>query len=140
MYLFLFFLQLSHLTIAQKNSRIDSLLINWEKLKWEALSKGQFGLHNEWFAQDFSSIGYMPDGSVYRAEKRNVSKPTNELEKAKLPAADFALSNFKVVTASSEVKIVTYQADGPLNIYVTTTWVKRNNKWLTVFYQATKYM
>lgn len=123
---------------AQKDTA-DSLLISRENTKWEALKTGNFGLHDDWFADDFSSIGYMPDGSVYRMEKSNLSKPTNPGEKGKLPAAVFLLSNFKVVNASESVKIITYQADGPLNLYVTTVWSKRHNEWKTVFYQATKY-
>lgn len=123
----------------QTDAGADSLLIVREKIKWEALKTGQFGMNSQWFAPDFISIGYMPDGSVYRSEKANTARPTNPGEKAKLPPADFALSNFKIVTATSDVKVVTYQADGPLNLYATTTWAKRGAEWLSVFYQATKY-
>ena len=122
-----------------QGNEVDTLLINREKVKWEALKTGQFGMNHEWFAPDFVSIGYMPDGSVYKSGKTNTSKPANAPEKDKLPPADFALSNFKVVNASPEVKIITYQADGPLNLYVTTAWSKRGKLWMTVFYQATRY-
>jgi hypothetical protein len=125
-------------SFAQSNN-VDSVLIDREHAKWEALKTGNFGLHSEWFADDFSSIGYMPDGSVYRMEKANLSKPTNPGEKNKLPAAVFILSGFKVVNVSESVRIITYQADGPLNLYVTSTWSKKGNDWKTVFYQATKY-
>jgi hypothetical protein len=122
-----------------QNESSDSLLIGREKVKWEALKTGNFGLHDDWFAEDFASIGYMPDGSVYRMEKANLAKPTNPGEKGKLPAAIFLLSNFKIINASENVRIITYQADGPINLYVTTTWSKRGDEWKTVFYQATKY-
>jgi hypothetical protein len=122
-----------------QSDNLDSMFIGREKAKWEALKTGNFGLHNEWFTDDFSSIGYMPDGSVYRMEKSNLAKPTNPGEKGKLPAADFLLSNFKVINASETVRLVTYQADGPINLYVTSVWSKRGNEWKTVFYQATKY-
>ena len=125
-------------SFAQSNNW-DSILIDRENAKWEALKTGNFGLHSDWLAEDFSSIGYMPDGSVYRMEKTNLSKPTNPGEKGTLPAAIFLLSNFKVVNASETVRLITYQADGPINLYVTSVWSKRGNEWKTVFYQATKY-
>jgi hypothetical protein len=122
-----------------QNASVDSMLVDREKIKWEGLKTGNFGLHSDWFADDFTSIGYMPDGSVYRMEKANVAKPTNPGEKRNLPTAVFFVSNFKVVNASETVRLITYQADGPINLYVTSVWSKRGNEWKTVFYQATKY-
>jgi hypothetical protein len=56
-----------------------------------------------------------------------------------LPPAAFNLSGFKIVNAAKEVKIVSYKADGPLFLYVTSVWAKGDNEWKTFFYQATKY-
>jgi hypothetical protein len=123
---------------AQNNKNEDTMLINKEKQKWEALKTGKLLMQNNWFADDFVSIGYMPDGSVYRTEKKNLAKPTNAAEKRELPPAIFMLSNFKTITVSPGVKIITYQADGLVNLYATTTWVKRNNEWKSIFYQATR--
>ena len=114
----------------------DTLLINREKVKWEALKTKNFGAHVEWFAKDFAAIGYLPDASVYRTGfGDNFAFPKMD----DLPSAVFILSGFKIVSASAEVKVISYKADGPLNLYVTTVWAKRDNEWKTVFYQATKY-
>ncbi len=114
----------------------DSLLVNRERIKWEALQTKNFGSHREWFAQDFVSIGYLPDAGVYRTGFGDKFVfPTMD----ELPSATFVLSGFKVVNASPEVKVISYQANGPLNLYVTTVWAMRNKEWKTVFYQATKY-
>ena len=98
------------------------------KGKWKSLKTGKMPSGN-WFAKDMQSIGYMPDGNVYHtiydSEKKRFVKPVDTLAQVKLPAADFILSDFKVVTASADVKILTYQSDGPLNLYATTVWTKR---------------
>jgi hypothetical protein len=55
--------------LGQNINKDDTILINKEKAKWEALKTGDLDMYNKWFADDFVSIGYMPDGSVYRAWK-----------------------------------------------------------------------
>jgi hypothetical protein len=122
-------------SFAQTNND-DSLLISREKIKWEALKTKNFGAHGDWFAKDFISIGYLPDASVFRTGfgDKMVSPKMDDL-----PAAEFILSGLKIVNVSPEVKVISYQSDGPLNLYVTTMWAKRDNEWKTVFYQATKY-
>lgn len=130
-----FVLLLQSPVFAQSNND-DTLLINREKVKWEALQTKNFGAHREWFDKDFAAIGYLPDASVYRTgfgDKVSLPKMDD------LPSAVFVLSGFKIVNASTEVKAISYQADGPLNLYVTTVWARRENEWKTVFYQATKY-
>jgi hypothetical protein len=98
---------------------------------------------SDWFAKDMLSIGYSPDGSVYHTvynpQKQTFTKANDSLTTVKLPPATFVLSNFKVLSPSADVKIVTYQSDGPIHIYATTVWNKRGDKWQSVFYQATKY-
>lgn len=126
-------LQLS--SVGQSNND-DSLLISREHLKWEALKSKSFGTHGEWFAKDFAAIGYLPDASVYRTgfgDKKSLPKMDS------LPAAAFVLSGYKIVNASADVKVISYRADGPLNLYITTVWANREGEWKTVFYQATKY-
>jgi hypothetical protein len=114
----------------------DSLLISREKVKWEALKTKNFGLHAEWFSKDFVSIGYLPNATVYRTGfGDNFVFPKMD----DFPSAVFILSGFKIVNATTEVKVISYQSDGPLNLYVTTVWAKREGEWKTVFYQATKY-
>ena len=130
------FLLLTQLSLFGQNNNDDTLLVNREKIKWEALKTKNFGAHVEWFTKDFISIGYLPDASVYRTGfGDNFTFPKID----DLPSAVFNLSGFKIVNASTEVKVISYQADGPLNLYVTTVWAKRDNDWKTVFYQATKY-
>lgn len=128
-------LLMQYAVLAQSN-KDDTLLVSREKIKWEALQTKSFGAHRDWFAKDFKAIGYLPDASVYRTgfgDKLTLPKMDD------LPAAVFVLSGFKVVNASAGVKVISYQADGPLNLYVTTVWAKRAGVWKTVFYQATKY-
>jgi len=119
-----------------QNNNDDTLLVNREKVKWEALKSRTFAAHNEWFSKEMASIGYLPDASVYRTGfGDNFVFPKID----DLPPSTFILSGFKIVNASNEVKIVSYKADGPLFLYVTSIWAKRDNEWKTVFYQATKY-
>jgi len=127
---------LTQLSVFGQSSNDDSLLINRENIKWEALKTKNFGAHSDWFAKDFVSIGYLPDASVYRTGfGDNVVFPKMD----DFPTAIFVLSGFKIVNASTDAKVISYKADGPLNLYVTTVWAKRENEWKTVFYQATKY-
>lgn len=126
-------------SLAAQSGNPDTLLIKRELAKWEALKTANFGAHPEWYASDFVSIGYLPNASVYRTGTGKSQTPTVAQSKAKFPAARFQVSGFTIVTASPTVKIITYQADGPLNLYVTTVWTRRNNEWKSVFYQATKY-
>ena len=134
-FFFIGFLVLSQSSFAQTTTA-DKLLISREKIKWEALQTKSFGTHREWFAKDFAAIGYLPDASVYRTgfgDKISLPKMDS------LPAAVFVLSGFKVVNASGSVKVISYRADGPLNLYITTVWANRAGEWKTIFYQATKY-
>jgi hypothetical protein len=95
-----------------------------------------FGTHNDCFSKDFAAIGYLPDGSVYRTGfSDKISLPKMD----SLPAAIFILSGFRVVNASTNVKVISYRANGPLNLFITTIWAIREREWKTVFYQATKY-
>lgn len=121
--------------LAWKND-VDALLISREQQKWKALSTKSFGAHAEWFAEDFVSIGYLPDASVYRT---GFGKQAEFPDMADFPAATFELSGFKTVDAAPGVKVLSYQADGPVNLYATTVWAKRKGQWKSVFYQATKY-
>lgn len=120
---------------------VDSLLVRQEKLKWLALSRGEFGQHPEWLTADFMNIGYLPDGTVMRyrqgAQVANPGQAPNK--RLKLPPATFAVSDFHVLTASPEVRIVTYQARGPMSLFVSSTWVKQGESWKTLFYQATAF-
>ncbi len=119
-----------------QNTKEDSLLVNREMIKWEALKTKDFGSHAEWFSKDFISIGYLPNSGVYRTGFGDkVDFPAME----DYPAATFNLSGFKILDVTENVKIISYQADGPLNLYVTTIWVEQNSEWKTIFYQATKY-
>ena len=125
---------------AQKLSATDSLLISYEQKKWDAIRTGDHSVINDLMADDFYNIGYLPDGSVFRSGKPAKSKAASSAkEMQKLPKADFKLSDFKIITATKDVKIVTYTAKGPLSLYVTTTWARRQKNWKSVFYQATAF-
>ena len=126
--------------IAQHYTSTDSMLIKYEQQKWDAMRTGDYSLLQDWMSDDFFNIGYMPDGSVYRYQKKKIAvAPVNKKDMKELPIADFKLSDFKVVTATKDVKIVTYIARGPLNLYITTTWAKRQKNWKSIFYQATAF-
>lgn len=125
---------------AQKLLNTDSLLISYEQKKWDAMRTGNYSLLQDWMSDDFFNIGYMPDGSVYRYQKKKTRQaPAKTNEMKELPKANFQLRDFKVITATKDVKIVTYIANGPLNLYITTTWAKRQKNWKSVFYQATAF-
>lgn len=118
---------------------IDSMLIHREITKWEGLKTANFDLHPEWFIAELTSIGYLPDGSVYKSGEEQTHESGSLLEPEKYPPADFKLSSFKVIHAGPQVCIVTYQADGPLQLYATTVWQLMDDEWKTIFYQATRY-
>ena len=126
---------------AQKLTKTDSLLISYEQVKWDAIRTGDHSVIIDWMSEDFFNIGYLPDGSVFRSGKESKPKAASSATAGmkELPKADFQLSDFKVITATKDVKIVSYIAKGPLNIYATTTWVRRQKNWKSVFYQATAF-
>jgi hypothetical protein len=132
---------LTTMRLAAQSLPVDSLLVRQEKLKWQALSRGEFGKHPEWMTADFMNIGYLPDGTVMRYRKgEQVPNPGQAPgKKLSLPPATFAVSDFHVLTASPDVRIVTYQARGPLNLFVSSTWVRQGSVWKTLFYQATAF-
>jgi len=127
--------------IFAQQASVDSILIKNEMLKWKALSKGEFGSLKELFTDNFFHIGYMPDSSINRYQKgRKIPNPARDFtKKINLPPADFSLSDFNIVTASDDVKIISYIAKGPLDLFVSSAWVKKPEGWKTVFYQATAY-
>ena len=132
------------LLVFAQDDNVDSMLVSREKQKWEALATGEPNpAAKDWFAKDMHSIGYMPDGTVYRtlynSEKQSFTKSKDSLAEVKLPKATFVLSDFTVISPTADVKIVTYQSDGPIHLYATTVWHRRNDKWESIFYQATKY-
>jgi hypothetical protein len=124
--------------IGQTN--IDSMLIKREMDKWASIGKGVSKPPN-WMGDDFFGIGIMPDSSVYRSRNgKQVANPGVKTRKNLiLPPADFKLSDFQVMTPVENTKIVSYIADGPVNVFATTVWVNKGNEWRSVFYQATPY-
>ncbi|MDB5202765.1 MAG: hypothetical protein JWQ27_2174 [Ferruginibacter sp.] len=133
--LLLVFFVAAQLSVSAQNQD-DSLLVNRERAKWEALKTKSFGAHPEWFSREMISIGYLPNNMVYRTGFGDkISFPKMD----EFPAADFTVSGFKIVNATADVKIVSYQAEGPISVYVTSVWARKDNEWKTVSYQATKY-
>jgi hypothetical protein len=61
--------------LAQVPKAEDPLLISSEQQKWKALKTGSLTISHNWYAEDFVSIGYMPDGKAYQPEKRSQEKP-----------------------------------------------------------------
>lgn len=112
---------------------LEEMLAAREKQKWEALANGRWLELKEWFAEDFVSIGYQPDGSVKMMNKTETFATTGTL-----PAGiNFTLGDFKKVSADKKNIIITYKADGPIKVQAASHWTKRGKNWQTVFYQAT---
>jgi hypothetical protein len=112
---------------------IEATLVAKEKQKWEALKNGGWLSLKDMFAEDFLSIGYEPDGTVRMTTKAQSFSQENRLP----PGIEFALSDFKVISAGKDSAVVTYTATGPIKVHATSVWAKRGEEWKTVFYQAT---
>ncbi len=70
----------------------------------------------------------MPDTSVYRTQDNN-KKVLNSgmplVYNKPFPKAVFNLSDFHVLSPSEDVKIVTYIANGFLDLFATSVWTKK---------------
>ena len=135
--LFVMALAASGVVFAQSNSKApvsaETELIAKEKQKWDSLKTGTWNDLENMFAEDYRSIGYLPDGSVRMVTKAQSFAPEN-----KLPAGiGFVLSDFKVIFADKNSAVVTYIAQGPIKVHASSVWARRGKEWKTIFYQAT---
>ena len=122
---------------------LESILTAKERQKWDAFKTGPSADIFEMFADDFVSIGYKlgpPPLTVEMTTKKQML-----LAGERSSPAEFILSDFHVIAPNSDTAIVTYKARGTANtppgpefiIHATSVWVKRGERWQTVFYQAT---
>lgn len=120
---------------------VDSRLVRREKLKWPALSRGEFSQHLGWLPADFMNIGYLPDGSVNRRRQGEQLLNPGRVpgKRMALRPASFALTDFHVLTAGPDVRRVPHIARGPLNRYANSTRAKQGAAWKTLFYRATAF-
>lgn len=112
----------------------DTLLIEREKQKWQALESGKWTSVADWFDEHFIAISYGVMGSPKMTNKAQTFAVNPRLP----PGVGFALKDFKVIRANGETSVVTYLARGPVAFYASSVWVKRDGEWKTIFYQATR--
>ena len=121
-------------TTAGSVTASDAEIQRLESSKWNAAPDGREAFM-DLFAADFVSVEYGSDvqGGVHRKTRADVfSGPP-------LPPAQFELSDWRFIHADPHVFIVSYRVKGlsfPWQAYATSVWVRRDGKWLTVFYQA----
>lgn len=122
---------------AQTSVLPENDLIRLERAKWgdppDALTPDAFV---NLFAEDFVSVEYgadLPPTGVERKTREQVfSGPP-------LPPAKFELTEWQSIQVTPDVVILSYRVKGlsfAWNAYATSTWVRRGDKWYTVFYQA----
>lgn len=120
---------------AQTAADDDAQLIRMETGKWSPS-----GLTNplrllSMFSSDMLSVD--PGADVHAGAERRTWKEI--MEYGPLPAWKVQLGEWRVLRPTSDVAIVSYKVTGESiqwKAYATSTWVKRDGAWKTVFYQA----
>ena len=126
------------LAAAAMNDAVAQRLVAEERASWNLAIQRNAGAYKAFHAPDFITL---TSGGV-------VGKAASEASAmdAQVHFEQCALSGFEVRLVAQNAALVTYrvQAEGSdhgkafrLDSYASSLWMKRNNAWLNVFYQAT---
>ena len=115
----------------------DAELIRMERLKWDPASYLHPFRMMGMFSSEMLSVDYGSDlqGDAERRTWKEV------LGYGQLPDWKMQLDGWQVVRPSPEVVILSYRVTGisvGWKAYATSVWAKRDGKWKTVFYQASR--
>jgi hypothetical protein len=114
------------------------LLTRLEESKWAALSSGRWSTVEPLYSEAFLSVSVGPDGLLRLSDRAATFSPATSP-----PAAEFRLSDLKVLRAGHDAAVVTYKATGPLGfpitpvrLFATSVWARERGQWRTVFFHA----
>ena len=110
-----------------------------ESAKWHPASIGRDSVR-ALFAPGMLTVEYGADpmGLVYRSSVDPAA--LGQIYDA-LNATTFTLSEWRTLRPSPEVMLVSYRVTAPAmswTAYATSTWVRRDDRWQTIFYQASR--
>jgi hypothetical protein len=109
---------------------VDSLLEKLERAKWLAIETADS-------EQRSSSAPPQPRGQHGQSQSASTGNlPATISTSPDLPLGHVTISDFQVQTPSPDIKILTYKAEEPVNLFVSSTWIKRNGIWETQHYQT----
>jgi len=113
----------------------DAQLIRMETEKWQPSSLLNPVRLLSMFSSEMLSVDYGTDlhGGAARRNWREI------IAYGPLPGWKVDLGEWRVLHPTSDVAIVSYKVTGvsiEWKAYATSTWVKRDGAWKTVFYQA----
>jgi hypothetical protein len=115
----------------------EETAVRLERQAWEALKAKDATTYERLLAEDFVNVG--PDGITTKSEEKNLPD--------QLTLDDYKWDGLRVVHFTPDVTLVAYKATQkamvrgqpvPTPTWISSLWIKRNEKWLNVFYQETK--
>lgn len=120
-------------------AEVEATVRALESAKWHPASIGRDSV-KALFASDMLTVEYGADpmGLVYRS---NVDPALLGQIYDALNATTFTLSEWRVLRPSPEVVLVSYRVTAPAmswTAYATSTWARRDGRWQTIFYQASR--
>ena len=111
-----------------------------EEQKWGLWTPQGAGVLGDLYAEDFVEVDVSGRGVVSKAQM------LDELRAGALIILEYEVLERRILQPSTDVAILIYRvrgryaamgAEGEADAYASSTWVKRDGRWLTVFYQAT---
>jgi hypothetical protein len=107
--------------------------------KWHPSTLGGAAGMQALFAPDFVSVEYgaNPAGPASRRGQYTIDPKLA----AMLDSTRFEISDMTALSPSASVTILSYRVTAPAmgwSAWATSTWAKRNGRWQTIFYQASR--
>ena len=127
---------------SQSPADVESQIQRFESAKWRP---SLLGLENilELFADDFITVEFGADlhGGVERKfdAKTSMSSPEGVKFFQLLDHIHFELADWRFIHIDPTGVVASYQVSAPSlgwKAYATSVWAKREDRWKTVFYQA----
>lgn len=130
---------------AESPATVEAHLQRLESGKWRPLSLGGRDGLLALYADDFVTVEYGAElfGDVERKTdlRAVLSSPAGETLVGMLDATEFTLSEWRFLHLGADAILLSYRVAAPTfawTAYATSAWVRRDGRWLTVFYQASR--
>jgi hypothetical protein len=119
----------------QEPGAIEKTVIAHEKQLWEAFKQKDAASISKLLADDYLEVL-----SNKRIDKAGILKIYKTFD-----IRDYQMADIKVILLGKEAAVLTYKRTlegksapaGP--VYVTSVWARRDNRWVVVLYQETRY-
>ncbi len=128
---------------SQSNAAIESEIQRLESAKWHPSLLGGAEGNMALFAEDFVTVQFGADlqGGVERKLNTyaSMSGPEGVRFRQFLDQSHFELSDWRFIHVDAAGVVASYQVNAQSlgwKAYATSVWAKREDRWKTVFYQA----